>query len=518
MIIDKIKKTINRYDMISSGDGVVVGLSGGPDSVCLFHVLCTLKEELGVRSIYAVHINHGLRGAESDGDEAYARELAESCGAEFISYNYDVNKIARDMGVSTEEAGRHMRYCAFERVRNEKKAQRIAVAHNMNDQAETILMRIMRGTGIKGLAGIEHVRRDGVLIRPVLDISRSEIEEYCEENSLKPRIDSTNGQPLYTRNKIRLELLPMMAQTFNPNITAALIRLGRQAAEDEDFIYREAEAYVDGEEILSNSQSASGDSDSGDRMEGTYSGRWSGQEQSLALKGFSALHPAVAKRAVRICAHRAGLEQNMSAVHLDEIATLAASGTEAKELDIADGYYVRLSYGKLWFLQRDTGGARIGTPVPVPYETLLQSGEAGVCAGGRLIHMRLDEVQAGDPQRQADGRFVGAVREDRMSAANTGRIGQGFDDPVCICVDFDKLMALGQAVFRNKRQGDRIRPIGMQGSKKLQDFFIDRKIPRHLRGTMIILECGGRIISAGKETAAECALSGETQRILTIEY
>ncbi len=601
MIIDKIRKTIEYRSMISPGDRVVVGLSGGPDSVCLFHGLCALKEELGIGRIYAVHINHGLRGAESDEDERYVKKLAESFKAECISFNYDVNAEAQAWGMSTEEAGRMIRYSAFEKVRRQKNAQRIAVAHNLNDQAETIIMRIMRGTGVKGLSGISYIRSDGVVIRPVLDLSRQEIEDYCKQNGLEPRIDSTNNEPIYTRNKIRLNLLPEIEREFNPNIVSALVRLGSQAAEDEDFMSAEAVKYLDSksyresaidneylksgcklseDEVLmrkrmhdekdsdmvlsvdvkgdnqhqsmkSNSQSQLNDAnytgqdleynqvegknintetagDINDRESQTsnlISGikicadnknsnqsheemnlknpeaeiinkkcrRWNQQECSLMLDGFSRLHPAVAKRVIRLCAKRAGLDQNMDAAHVESIIELIGSGAESKETDITKGYYARLSYGRLWFLNRKNS-SKIESAVAVPYEELLEAGIAEVQAGGISIYMRLI---------QADGEKPAAKRQDCK---------------VFLYLDFDKLTAMGRAAFRNKLPGDRIRPKGMKGSKKLQDFFVDRKIPKHLRETTVLLACGGRIVAAGKEVSAECVQSVETMRILTIEY
>lgn len=604
MSIDKIRKTIECHNMISQGDSVVAGLSGGPDSVCLFHALCELKKELGISSIYAVHINHGLRGAESDGDERYVKELAASLGVECISFNYDVNKEAQSRGMSTEEAGRLLRYDAFEKVRRQKNAQRIAVAHNLNDQAETIIMRIMRGTGIKGLAGIDYVRSDGVVIRPVLDMSRSEIEDYCEVNGLKPRIDSTNNEPIYTRNKIRLNLLPAIVRDFNPNIVSALVRLGKQAAEDEDFISAEAVKYMDSElycESAINDENLVAGNESGlqtremnynkkvraEKDSGTVLGsgicggghqniiginsqlqldgiycsewssdcchdggkaintktesninnkksqertpdsrikinpdneninksykemvlknpgvetinrkcrRWNQQECSLWIDGFAELHPAAAKRVIRLCAKRAGLEQNMDAAHIENIMELIYSGIESRETDISKGYYARLSYGRLWFLKRNIKSAKIEQAVRVPYEDLLEKGAAELRAGGRTIYMRLIQEAGGKPEAQRR------------------------NSEVFLYIDFDKLTAMGGAVLRNKLPGDRIRPKGMRGSKKLQDFFVDRKVPKHLRETTVLLACGGRIVAAGKEVSAECVQSVETMRILTIEY
>ena len=498
-ILEKIKDTIKKYNMIEPGDGVVVGLSGGPDSVCLFHSLCSLRKELEIGDITAVHINHGLRGEESDGDEESARTLAESLDADFVSFKYDVNKIAAETGEGTEEVGRRLRYGAFENIRRRKGAARIAVAHNRNDQAETVMMRIMRGTGLKGLAGIDFIRADGVVIRPVLDLSRDEIERYCEENGLHPRIDSTNKEAIYTRNKIRLELLPMMKEKFNPNIVDALVRLSAQAREDEEHIMSEAIAYADGEEPRAHA-------------------RWNKAESSLRLDGFTELHSAVAKRVIMLCALRAGMEQNMSTVNLESALRLAENGAEGKETDLADGFYARVSYGKLWMLRRacreaaaavQDAGAAAAVALPVP--ELEKTGSASIVFRGREIRMRVAPAAAA----AADS---AACRKGGRGSLTPGGVADMPQRSVLLNLDFDLVKAKEHVVIRNRMPGDRISPLGMKGSKKLQDYFVDRRIPKHLRDDVLLIVSGGRVIAAGREVSSECPVNTETKLILTIEY
>ena len=487
-VLDKIRKTVKEHNMIQPGDSIVVGLSGGPDSVCLMHGLWVLREELGISGLCPVHINHGLRGAESDGDQEYAARLCESLGAELQVFRFDVAAEAAAAGIGTEDAGRRLRYQAFEQVRKESGAQRIAVAHNYNDQAETVLMRIMRGTGLAGLAGIPYKREDGIIIRPVLDLKRSEIEDYCQKAGLNPRIDSSNKESIYTRNKIRLDLIPGIAQDFNPNIETALVRLSQQASEDNDFIQQAAERYIAG------AQSSAYKSDSTSlSVEGKS--RFDFENKSLDLSGFSELHPAVAKRVIMTCARCCGIEYNLSAVHVDSVMSLVASGIEAKETDLTQGYYVRLSYGKLWFAQRTSEDRLVQTPVEFPFEDLLMEGIAEIYAGGRAI--KLSVSAAAECNRTTGGRTTASIKAE---------------------LDFDRLLACKNAVFRNRMPGDRISPKGMKGSKKLQDYFTDRKIPKHLRDDMLLLVDGGKVLLAGGETAGECCKTANTGRILTIEY
>lgn len=498
-ILTKIKETIKKYNMIGAGDGIVVGLSGGPDSVCLFHALCVLRSELGAGEITAVHINHGMRGAESDGDEESARRLAESMDAEFISFKYDVPRIAAEAGEGTEEAGRRLRYDAFERVRRQKGAARIAVAHNMNDQAETVLMRIMRGTGIKGLAGIDFIRRDGIVIRPLLALSRDEIEQYCSANGLAPRIDSTNTMAVYTRNKIRLELLPLMQEKFNPNVVEALVRLSAQAREDEDYIMSAALGYTDKCELPINDMAAAA---------GAVA-RWDASSCSLRLDGFDDLHVAVAKRVIMLCAERAGMKQNMSAVNLSDVLRLAENAAEGKETDLADGFYARVSYGRLWFLRR--AGDAAEDSVALPVDELMRTGSADIMYDGHMIKMKLCAAAECGPPENTAGAGRGMYKSSRGAAGAAGQL-------IKLRLDFDLIIAKKNVVIRHRMPGDRIRPLGMKGSKKLQDYFVDRKIPKHMRDEAVLIVSAGRVIAAGSEVTAECPVNAETKQILSIEY
>ena len=253
MLIDTVRQTINAHDLIRQGDHIVLGLSGGPDSVCLFHVLLRLSAELGL-TIHPVHVNHRFRPGAAERDQAYAEMICAKAGLSCRTFVVDVNALAEKLGMTSEEAGRKVRYDAFYQVAQEIAAApgvqaaadvpnvRIAVAQNANDQAETILHRILRGTGTDGLSGIAYERYErGIpVIRPLLDVPRNEIEAYCRENGLDPVTDHTNYEPIYTRNRIRLELLPLLEE-YNENIVGTLTRLGGIAAADKEYLWREAE-------------------------------------------------------------------------------------------------------------------------------------------------------------------------------------------------------------------------------------------------------------------------------------
>ena len=233
MLKDKVKKTIEDNNLINDGDCIVIGLSGGADSVCLTHILWCLKEELNI-SLIAVHLNHNIRGEEAKRDELFAKDFAKKLDIRFIKGSARVCDFAKERGISEEMAGRELRYSFFDDVKSALKCQKIATAHNRNDNAETIAMNFMRGTSLSGLSGIPYKRGD--IIRPILDVTRSEIEEYCKENGLLYVVDSTNNGDDYTRNKIRHRLIPMIEKEYNPNFVNTVSQNAQLIKCEADYI------------------------------------------------------------------------------------------------------------------------------------------------------------------------------------------------------------------------------------------------------------------------------------------
>ena len=229
---DKVLDIIEKYNMLEKGDTIIVGLSGGPDSTVLLHVLHSIKNIYEIK-LTAVHLNHMIRGAEADRDEKFAKEFADQLNIPFISKHFDVIKFSKEKKLSCEEAGRIIRYNFFEETAQKIGASKIALAHNMNDQAETMIMRFLRGSGISGISGIKPVR-DFKYIRPLISCSRCEIEQYCKDFNLIPVIDSTNKETIYLRNKIRLELIPYLIDNFNENLIENLYNMS-DVMRDEDI-------------------------------------------------------------------------------------------------------------------------------------------------------------------------------------------------------------------------------------------------------------------------------------------
>ena len=240
MVFEKVLSTINKHNLIESGDKIVIGISGGPDSVCLLHILSRLKDKLNIE-LYAAHLNHQIRGIEAQKDALYVSEICDEMGITYFLKSIDVPKYCKDNSLSIEEGARKLRYEMFDEIKKRTKSNKIAIGHNLNDQAETVLMRIMRGTGLQGLRGIEYARENGV-IRPLLDIERKDIEEYCKVHNLNPRIDESNLENIYTRNKIRLELIPYMTDNFNTNLIESIVRMSNSLRSDSDYIEAEAES------------------------------------------------------------------------------------------------------------------------------------------------------------------------------------------------------------------------------------------------------------------------------------
>ena len=204
-MIETVMNNIMENNLIEKNENIVVAVSGGADSMALLYALIEIRSVLDFNIIIA-HVNHGVRGEDADSDQEFVRQKSIEMELPFYTINVDMNAYAKEQKISSEEAGRLLRYNFFREIIKEKGSGKIAVAHNKNDQAETLLLRIMRGTGIDGLKGMDFISGD--IIRPLLNISRDEIEKYIENNKIDTVLDKTNLLPIYNRNKVRLELLP----------------------------------------------------------------------------------------------------------------------------------------------------------------------------------------------------------------------------------------------------------------------------------------------------------------------
>lgn len=236
---EKVLEIIKKYNLIENGDKIVIGVSGGPDSIALLNVLLEIKHENIINfNMVACHINHMIR-EEANSDEEYVLEFCKKYNIEFFSRRVEIEKVAKESKIGTEEAGRNARYEFFNEILEKTSSNKIATAHTANDNAETVLMNIIRGSGTAGLKGIEAKREN--LIRPLIKCTRDEIEEYCEKNNLNPRIDKTNFENIYTRNKVRNMLIPYIKDNFNPNIIESINRLSDLSKQENEYLEKETE-------------------------------------------------------------------------------------------------------------------------------------------------------------------------------------------------------------------------------------------------------------------------------------
>ena len=291
-VLDYIKKN----NLIRENDKILVAVSGGPDSICLLNILYNIKERLKIE-LYVAHVNHLIR-KEAKSDAEFVKEFCDSKNIEFFYKECDVKEKAQTEKISTEEAGRNARYEFFEEIANKYSINKIAIGHNKNDLAETLIMNILRGTGTQGLKAI--LNKNGKYIRPLLDVDREKIEEYCEKNNLKPRIDLTNFENNYTRNKIRNIVIPYVKKEFNPNIVETLTRLSQIATEEQDFINLEVEkAY---KKILLSEES---------------------ENIKISGKKFVEIHTAIQKRTILYIINRLfGNTKQIEKKHIEDIIKL----------------------------------------------------------------------------------------------------------------------------------------------------------------------------------------------------
>ena len=326
MLEEKVLKTIQRYNMLEDGDEVVIGVSGGPDSMTLLNILNNLKEKLNI-NLYVAHINHMIR-KEADEETEYVKDFCAKINVEFFAKKIRVEEEAKKQKIGTEEAGRNIRYKFLEEVAKKVGANKIATAHNSNDNAETVLMNIIRGTSVSGLKGIDKVR-DGKFIRPIIECSRDEIEEYCKEQNLNPKYDKTNDENIYTRNKIRNMLIPFLKKEFNPNIVDGINRLSQIATEEEQFINKTVEKEYERLKIGADNREEN--------------------QVILDLKEFNKLDYVIKAKLILYTISKVyGSTNGIEKIHIDDIVKLCSNNIGNKYLTPKAGIKVYVRKGKIY--------------------------------------------------------------------------------------------------------------------------------------------------------------------------
>ncbi len=326
---EKVLKTIKKFNLIEDRDKIVLAVSGGPDSISMLNILNNFKKEKILNFDFCVaHVNHMIR-KEAKEDEMFVKAYCEKNDISFYSKSIDVKKLANNNKIGTEEAGRNARYEFFDEILRKTNSDRIAIAHNKNDKAETIIMNILRGSGISGLKGIEAKR--GKYIRPLIECERFEIEKYCEEKNLKPRIDKTNFENIYTRNKIRNVVIPYIEKEFNPNIIETLNRLSEVVSDEENYI--EKVVLNKFKEILINARE---------------------NEIVLDLKEFNNEEKVIKSRIVLYTITRLfGTTKEIAKVHIDDIIKLCSNNIGNKYLTPNKNIKVLVKDHNIYFIKEN---------------------------------------------------------------------------------------------------------------------------------------------------------------------
>ena len=455
-VLSTIRKTMDRHHMIGNGDCVLVALSGGADSVCLLSALCKMREILNIK-VAAAHLNHMIRGREADSDEAYAAELCTRLGVPFYAERVNVPKLAKERGISEELAGRYARYDFFEKICKTNGYDKVATAHNKNDRAETVLMRVLRGTGIDGLCSIKYTRDN--IIRPLLDVERADIEGYCTENTLDFCTDSTNSSSEYTRNKIRNELLPMLEKSFNPSVIESLCTLADNSVEDSEFLNGYASRLYE-------------------RINSPMPKR---KPTVLDIKSLKMVGDSIQTRLLRIAIEEVmGSDYKAERAHIEAIRGLLDKETGAST-NLPKNLIVSVKYGWLEFVKKDDREDKDKT----------------FCY----------EIEIEDEERLEVYDITFEVTNEILKPEKNQMI-----------IDYDALCER-RLFVRNRRDGDRINIFKDGKTRKLKDYWIDKKVPREERNKIPLLCTEDEVIAIiGDRVAEKYKVKNSTNRGLVITY
>ena len=454
--VQRVYRFILEHHMIQPEETVLVGVSGGVDSLALLHCLHVLRHEFNC-SLHVAHLDHGIR-PDSAADAEFVRKQSDQLNLPVSVERIDVPQLMRHDKLSTETAARNARYHFYESLSDRIGATKIALGHHRGDQAETVLMHLLRGAGSIGLKGMLPVR-DGKFIRPLLNSSRAEIEAFGTELSLQPQKDSTNRESNCLRNRIRLELIPLLEQSYNPNLQNTL----NQTAE----LLRVESDYLEGI--------------AGEAFEACREKSDVTDVVVLNRHTFLQHHLAVRLRILR-CAigEISGGMRSFYFNHFAAMLKLIEGESPNASLNLPDNLRLQRAYNQLKFHKL------VAVPHEFEYEVVVPGTTNLPVLNARLIAT----IEASQPPKLPDGKFHAVF--------------DGLKFPLKL---------------RNRRDGDRFQPFGMHGSKKVKDFLIDSKVPRHERDHVPILVSGEEIVwVVGHRTSERFKVGGETKRYVYLAY
>ena len=456
-MIKKVIKTIERYKLLNKEDRVVAAVSGGPDSTALLVALAQIASLLDF-SIIVAHFNHGLRGAKSDEDEKYSQELAKKMGLIFVSGKMDQKP--RQKGESPEDFYRQQRYQFLNKVAEDYNAQKIALGHNIQDQAETVLLNLLRGSGLEGLKGILPMR-EWKFIRPLIEVSRGEIIAFLSEAGISYCQDSSNESKIYLRNKIRFELIPYLKEKFNPRIEENLAQMAEILRQDDEYIRNSVQ----------------------EALKSTYIQNQSNRIISLNIEYIKGLAPAIRSRLFKKILESLNPEKNgFSFSNIKALERLAQVTESGKRISIPLGIEAKREYDSL-ILERDKICLKqvdYEYPVNIP----------------GIIHVK-------ETNRTIS---IEKTFRDKIDQHNKNKV----------YLDLDKIQQ--PVILRNRRDGDRFQPLGMKGRQKIKSLFINQKIPRNKRNEVMLLVDRNSVIWIENIHLSErVKISPQTINILALE-
>jgi tRNA(Ile)-lysidine synthase len=469
-MLNQVRKTIEIHSMLQRGDHLVVAVSGGPDSVALLRVLVLLMDEYQLH-LTAAHLNHGLREEEADRDEAFVRRLSVEIGIACICSKVDIGALWKGMGRSLEEIGREARYRFLYETAAQCGAVKIAVGHHRDDQAETVLNHLLRGSGMAGLRGILPVR-DGRIIRPLLDVGRAEILEFLRREGLSYMTDSSNDSPLFLRNRIRNELLPELVAHYNPQLIGGLCQTAGIIRREDDYLQGVVRQIID---------------------------RWGiapgCEEIALSLPEFLTLHEAIQGRIIKsLLEGLAPWRNGIGYRHIEAVLILARRvGGRCASLDLPFRVRVEREMGMLRIRKEVYRKARnkdkkIEKPAWFEYQVKVPA----------TIHLK--EID----------------RAVCLEWTEKPLIEEMKNRPEVAFMDYERIIP--PLILRNMRPGDRVGPLGMEGIKKLKDYFIDRKIAARCRNRIpLLIDAASIVWIAGERISERVRVTGETRKVLKAE-
>ena len=464
-MIKKVEKYIEQYHMIEKGDRIVLGVSGGADSISLFFVMLELSKKYNIK-IVVVHVNHGIRGEEARQDEEYVQKLCKERSIDFECVHAKVKELAKQQKLSEEEVGRKVRYEAFAQATKKYNCNKIAVAHNQNDVSETVLLNLFRGSGLKGLVGIEPIR--GNIIRPLLCVERSEIEEYLLERNIEYHNDATNFETNYTRNKIRLKVLPYVEAEVNERASE---HIAKSAG-----ILSQASSFIDMEACKLYNQCVKDE-------DGVF---------EIELESFEKGHLILQKEVVRkVLFAIAKKQKDIEMSHVDSVLELIEKGA-GKRVDLPYHMEAIHYYNKVVLRKKNL----------IKGEKMLEI-EAVIPGSVRIpdtnMQLSFELITVSEDNRSELEKMYSVKKNDYTK-----------------WFDYDKIR--NTVLARYRKTGDFFECNSTGNRKKLKDFFIDQKVPAEKRERILLLADGNHIIWViGFRISEYYKVNSGTRRILKVK-